>query len=566
MTLLVRLPLLTIALLLVARFSWASGDASGNLDVVLVMDSSGSMKHTDPRSLRMQAAKLFVSLLSPKDRVAVVSFSDRVEILRGFETAGSDASRKAVLGAIDRIHSRGMFTDIQGGLGAALALQRKEPPSGQKKIVVLMTDGKVDTGSKRKDEESVVAITGSLVEEYKEAAAAIYSVAFTKGSDAELMEHIAFKTGGYMDVSETSADLHRVFLDFFNKLKSPNETPVTGNRFRLDESVSEATLIARKSSADVKVVLVDPAGHEVRSFGHDSGFERFSTEAYDLITIKHPKNGEWSIKFSHGDGNKVVLITDLKLECPVHESFISRGARLPVEMHLRRGEELQDDHELLMDTKFELSIDGPGESDHRAVTVTDDGREGDHAAGDGIYSAEIAFDKPGSYRLVAKADGKSFSRAREAGIRVNDWWYKPKIEYRKEQEHGVLSVSFEAVEKGVPDVVAVEGELAGEGVGGMKPSFAKHGEAFAATLEHGLKDGTHHLKLRVKPRIDKTEYWIEFESASFSAGHSEGGHANSGAHGIGYALLQLAAANAAIGMIAACWVYGRRFVSARKRR
>ncbi|MBI5142941.1 MAG: VWA domain-containing protein [Nitrospirae bacterium] len=557
-----RVLLLLIAVLIAASNSWASADASDNLDVVLVMDSSGSMKKTDPRSLRKQAAKLFVSLLSPKDRVAVVSFSDKVEILRGFEAVGTDVSRKAVLGAIDRIHSRGMFTDIQGGLGAALALQTKEPPSGQRKIVILMTDGKVDTGSRRKDEESIAAITGNQVEEYKEASTSIFSMAFTKGSDAELLEHVAFKTGGYMEVSETSADLHRVFLDFFNKLKSPVETTISGNKFRLDESVSEATLIARKSSPDVKVVLVDPSGNEVRSFGRDSGFELFSTEAYDLITIKHPKSGEWSIKFSHGDGNKVVLITDLKLECPVHESFVSRGARLPVEMHLSRGDELQDDHELLMDTQFELVIEGPGESDHKAVSVTDDGNGGDHSAGDGIYSAVVAFDQPGSYKLVAKADGKSFSRAREAGIRVNDWWYKPKIEYRDEHEQGSLLVTLEAVEKGVPEVVAVEGELAGEGEHGAKPSFTKHGEAFAATLEHGLKSGSYHMKLKVKPRIDKSEYWIEFPDAAFSAG----GHSGSEGHGIGYALLQLGIANAVIGIVAASLIYGRRFLAARRKR
>jgi uncharacterized protein (DUF58 family) len=48
---------------------------NGNIDVVLVMDSSGSMKKTDPQSLRIPAAKLFISLLKDGDRASVISFS-----------------------------------------------------------------------------------------------------------------------------------------------------------------------------------------------------------------------------------------------------------------------------------------------------------------------------------------------------------------------------------------------------------------------------------------------------------------------------------------------------------
>jgi hypothetical protein len=53
---------------LIASFagqSWSQDKAS--MDVVLVMDSSGSMKKTDPLSLRIPAAKLFVSLLDKDD-------------------------------------------------------------------------------------------------------------------------------------------------------------------------------------------------------------------------------------------------------------------------------------------------------------------------------------------------------------------------------------------------------------------------------------------------------------------------------------------------------------------
>jgi Mg-chelatase subunit ChlD len=50
-------------------------------DVVLLIDSSGSMKRTDPFNFRKNAAKLFISLLGTDDRVAVMSFGDAATML-----------------------------------------------------------------------------------------------------------------------------------------------------------------------------------------------------------------------------------------------------------------------------------------------------------------------------------------------------------------------------------------------------------------------------------------------------------------------------------------------------
>jgi len=49
---------------------------SEDIDVVLVIDSSGSMKDNDPEDIRISAAKLFVDLSEQEDRVAVVNMSD----------------------------------------------------------------------------------------------------------------------------------------------------------------------------------------------------------------------------------------------------------------------------------------------------------------------------------------------------------------------------------------------------------------------------------------------------------------------------------------------------------
>ena len=72
-----------------------NAQARGNIDVALVIDSSGSMKKTDPRSLRIPAAKLFISLLDSNDRAAVLSFSDKGHPIAGLPPVNNDANSYA---------------------------------------------------------------------------------------------------------------------------------------------------------------------------------------------------------------------------------------------------------------------------------------------------------------------------------------------------------------------------------------------------------------------------------------------------------------------------------------
>ena len=52
-------------------------------DVVLVIDSSGSMAWNDPLDLRIDAAKNYVDKLKPDDRAAVVDMDDSATLLQG---------------------------------------------------------------------------------------------------------------------------------------------------------------------------------------------------------------------------------------------------------------------------------------------------------------------------------------------------------------------------------------------------------------------------------------------------------------------------------------------------
>ena len=83
------LSLITALIVLVLAFSSTFGENNG-IDVVLAIDTSGSMKKTDPNNLRSEASKLFISLLSEDSRVALVTFDTKATTLSPLLDLGTD--------------------------------------------------------------------------------------------------------------------------------------------------------------------------------------------------------------------------------------------------------------------------------------------------------------------------------------------------------------------------------------------------------------------------------------------------------------------------------------------
>lgn len=128
--------------------------------VALVLDTSGS---TDFSLSEMQrAASAFVEQLKPADRVMVVSFDDRIDVLTeptGDRQELNRAIRRARGGGGTRLYDAVEFT-----------LRQKLAKVGGRKAVVILTDG-VDTTSRRASYQSTLRLA-------EESDALVYPVSY----------------------------------------------------------------------------------------------------------------------------------------------------------------------------------------------------------------------------------------------------------------------------------------------------------------------------------------------------------------------------------------------------
>lgn len=117
--------------------------ATAPFSLVLLLDVSGST--TPFRQNLKQASLRFIDALAPEDRVAVIAFNQRAQLLTGFTT-----DRRKIAYAIEIADGRG---DTQFYKALDYALEQLAKEGKRRKAIVVMTDG-LDTQLRSMDRAS----------------------------------------------------------------------------------------------------------------------------------------------------------------------------------------------------------------------------------------------------------------------------------------------------------------------------------------------------------------------------------------------------------------------------
>jgi Mg-chelatase subunit ChlD len=113
------------------------------LAVALVVDVSGSMAG-EPLAHALRSCEIVSELLSPGDRLAIVTFSTKGSILCDL-TALDAAGRTQIRASVREVRARAN-TNLQDGLAVAAAVLRQAPP-GLRRVMAVLSDGKPNRGS-----------------------------------------------------------------------------------------------------------------------------------------------------------------------------------------------------------------------------------------------------------------------------------------------------------------------------------------------------------------------------------------------------------------------------------
>lgn len=173
------------------------------VDVVLVLDTSGSMKNA-PLADAMSAARAFVDAMGEGDRTAIVTFAFEPEVRSEFT-----GDKQALLSALDGVEATGE-TAVHDALVRAADLASAN--SGRQTSIVLLSDGG-DTVS--------VASFQTALDELRASGAAVYAVTLrSKEWDPRALRSLASETGGRAVAVEDSAQLLSIYAALAQEIRT----------------------------------------------------------------------------------------------------------------------------------------------------------------------------------------------------------------------------------------------------------------------------------------------------------------------------------------------------------
>ncbi len=164
------------------------------LDVVLVIDSSGSMSSNDSKKLRLTAAKSFVDKLGEDDRGAVIDFDSSATLYQGL-TSDHDA----LYTAIEKINSSG-GTNISNAMKLAISQFTSDDYTREDayKYIILLTDGDGTYSTSY----TTLAAENNIV---------VYTIGLGSGVKESVLSAIAEGTGGKYYFASEAIDLSDIY-------------------------------------------------------------------------------------------------------------------------------------------------------------------------------------------------------------------------------------------------------------------------------------------------------------------------------------------------------------------
>ena len=387
-------------------------------DIRVVIDVSGSMKANDPENLRRPALKLLVGLMPENMHSGVWTFGQYVNMQVKYGVVNESWKTLARREA-DNIHSRGLYTNIEEALQKASFNWSNVDPRYRRSLI-LLTDGMVDISKDPQlNQASRQRLLDTILPRLQRAGVKIHSIALSEGVDRDLLQRLSASTQGWYEQVNNAAELQRVFLRLFEKSTPIDALPIKANRFTVDSSVRDMTLLVFRSAKDKPLQVSTPAGKTWSSQTHPATVKWHHEDGYDLVTVKQPDAGEWKLLTTEDPDNRVMIVTNLKLKTNRLPDSLLVGEKLPVTAQLEEEGNVITRSSFLKLVKFEARTAGLGITESKTLSMQDDGKQPDNKAGDGQYS--VTLDRElveGNQTLLIKASGATFEREQRHRLRL----------------------------------------------------------------------------------------------------------------------------------------------------
>ncbi len=403
-------------ILLIASLSAGLAQAAEPVtDIRVLVDVSGSMHKTDPNNLRRPALRLLFGLAPEDTRVGMWSFAKFTnnQLKPAFATGKWKVEARKIA---DTVHSRGQRTNIEDVLRRS-TWDWKRPGDKWSRHMILLTDGMVDVSpDKEANSASRKRILDEILPQLVNAGVRVHTVALSEQADHELLQTLSKQTDGWYERVNSSDELQRVFLRMFEQASPGDTLPLKENKFSVDKNITDMTLLVFRNKSAKPTKIRQPDGTIFNKNQHTNNVEWYEETGYDIISIKQPATGEWSILADVDPDNRVRVITNLRLAISPLPTNVLYGEEITISAQLQeQGKPIADDT-ILRTVNFSAELDSTVIEKPLWVKLQPDtGKKG-------TYESTVSnLPEPSDYIVTVLARSKTFVRSKRHSLKLHEF-------------------------------------------------------------------------------------------------------------------------------------------------
>lgn len=381
-------------------------------EVSILIDTSGSMAENDADNIRQPALRMLAKILPKGAMAGVWIFDTTAQSIVPMGKVDRNWVEEAQVASAE-IHSEGFYTNLNDALEKA-ALPWSEPDFEAKRNIILLTDGIMDVSENSwENEEAKAHLLKTIIPRLQALRVHVHTIALSDQADAKLLDRIALETDGLFAKIQNSEELQRVFLQLFERSFKKNALPIEENKFVVDESVEEITMLVFRKSKTENLKLKKPNKKVFYKFSYPKNVHWFREGVVDMITITKPEPGTWALIGNVDPDNRVLVISDLGLDMSSLPANIFAGEEFLLTTTITEQGKPLNAKKLLDFIQLEMSVETQGQ-EKETLMLNDEGLEHDALADDGIFTTKLGpvkhIEAPQDTKVTVALKSKTFQR------------------------------------------------------------------------------------------------------------------------------------------------------------
>lgn len=452
-----------MCLVMMAGIIQAKETERESVDFVLVLDCSKSMDSSDPESMSISAAKMFVDMLPVENtRIAVVGFGSNwgkstyvldydsntdtmAKVAYNIDSVSVD-EKQEVKSSVDAIKAEGAkadgaqtYTQVGYALETANDILKKNNSKKDSACIVLMSDGRLTEKEKIKKKDAYKSGNLTLfksvensIKVAKENEWPIYCLelnydglksgdSWQKNTAIQQMTRIAEGTDGKRIEVNSPSQIYEAFTEIFSRFYENENFEVSvltltdgkaTKEFNVPDMTAEASItISGTETAQIdSVEITDPKGvtkKYEKSEKSDSRIVTFENNKYIMVKLLQPAVGNWSVTAYGKDG-----ITIKVMSTSIQEMNLHLVTQQDTEGTLQKGKPVEFTASFVYNG-ISYSSEKFYQDNPAFLEIVETGDKFEMTSGTDNYKGTVTFNESGVYTVRAVVESGYFRSDRK---------------------------------------------------------------------------------------------------------------------------------------------------------